>query len=55
MVEEGYYSTPFITDPGMLEGAGSLQDWLVAIADDQIRTIDDNAANDNISFLTRHP
>lgn len=42
-----------ITDPTQLEGVSSLQEWLAAIANDQITNIDDNEAAGTTSFLTR--
>jgi hypothetical protein len=36
-----------------LEGVNALQDWLVAIANDQITIIDDNPETGAVSFLTR--
>ncbi|CAK4032508.1 Exocyst complex component sec6 [Lecanosticta acicola] len=40
-------------DSSQLEGVGSLQEWLVAIANDQITIIDDNPEQGAMSFLTR--
>lgn len=42
-----------INDPTQLEGVSSLQEWLAAIANDQITNIDDNEALGTTSFLTR--
>ena len=42
-----------ITDPTQLEGVSSLQEWLAAIANDQITNIDDNPETGTTSFLTR--
>ncbi|KAK3713644.1 SNARE-binding exocyst subunit S6 [Vermiconidia calcicola] len=43
------------SDPSQLEGAGvsSLEEWLAAIANDQITNIDDNLESGQMSFLTR--
>lgn len=43
-------STP---DPSTLEGVGTFQEWLIALANDQIANIDDNPETGTISFLTR--
>ncbi|KAK3056478.1 SNARE-binding exocyst subunit S6 [Extremus antarcticus] len=41
------------SDPSQLEGVSSLQEWLAAIANDQITNIDDNPDTNSTSFLTR--
>lgn len=53
LVDEEYHKIASSTEPGILEGVGTFQDWLVAIANDQIKIIDDDPATDSISFLTR--
>nr|POE54219.1 exocyst complex component sec6 [Quercus suber] len=40
-------------NPSEIEGLSSFQDWLVAIANDQITNIDDQPEQNFISFLTR--
>lgn len=40
-------------DASSLEGVSSLQEWLAAIANDQITNIDDNPDSGTTSFLTR--
>lgn len=40
-------------NPSDVEGLSSFQDWLVAIANDQITNIDDQPDSDTTSFLTR--
>ena len=40
-------------DPSQAEGISSLQEWLAAIANDQITNIDDNPETGTTSFLTR--
>ncbi|KAF2716234.1 exocyst complex component Sec6 [Polychaeton citri CBS 116435] len=40
-------------DPATVEGFNTLQDWLVAIANDQITNIDDDPATNTTSFLSR--
>jgi exocyst complex component 3 len=41
------------SDPTQLEGVSSLQEWLAAIANDQITNIDDNPDTGTSSFLSR--
>ncbi|KAK5175008.1 SNARE-binding exocyst subunit S6 [Saxophila tyrrhenica] len=41
------------SDSSQLEGVSSLQEWLAAIANDQITNIDDNPEMGTTSFLTR--
>ncbi|KAF2478995.1 exocyst complex component Sec6-domain-containing protein [Neohortaea acidophila] len=42
-----------VADPAQLEGVSSLQEWLAAIANDQITNIDDNPESGTTSFLAR--
>lgn len=55
LVDEEYLkiASSSSSDPSVLEGVGTLQDWLVAIANDQIKIIDDDPATESTSFLTR--
>ncbi|GAB7350161.1 hypothetical protein MBLNU459_g0826t1 [Dothideomycetes sp. NU459] len=46
------YSSPTLS-PAEQEGLQSLQDWLVAIANDQIACIDDHEDQGQVSYLTR--
>jgi exocyst complex component 3 len=41
------------SNPSDIEGVGSFQDWLVAVANDQITNIDDQPDQNQVSFLTR--
>jgi hypothetical protein len=53
LVDEEYQKISTATDPSVLEGVSSLQDWLVALANDQITNIDDDPVTESVSFLTR--
>lgn len=53
LVDEEYRKIETTTDATQLEGVGSFQEWLVAIANDQITNIDDDPATNSMSFLTR--
>lgn len=53
LITEEYRKIESAPDPTQIEGVGSLQDWLVAIANDQITIIDDNPESGSVSFLTR--
>ncbi|KJX96616.1 exocyst complex component sec6 like protein [Zymoseptoria brevis] len=53
LVDDEYRKIENATEASQLEGVGSLQEWLVAIANDQITNIDDDPALDSVSFLTR--
>ena len=53
LVDEECRKVEAITDPTQLEGVSSLQEWLAAIANDQITNIDDNPESGTTSFLTR--
>ncbi|KAF2171173.1 hypothetical protein M409DRAFT_18290 [Zasmidium cellare ATCC 36951] len=53
LVDEEYRKIDQSTDTALLEGVGSLQEWLVAIANDQISNIDDNPDAGVMSHLTR--
>lgn len=53
LVDDEYRKIDQSTDSALLEGIGSLQEWLVAIANDQISNIDDNPDAGVMSFLTR--
>ncbi|KAK4548071.1 hypothetical protein LTR36_010791 [Oleoguttula mirabilis] len=46
-------STTTASNPSDIEGLSSYQDWLVAIANDQITNIDDQPDSNITSFLTR--
>jgi hypothetical protein len=53
LVTEDFRKIEASPDPTQLEGINALQDWLVAIANDQITIIDDNPETGTVSFLTR--
>ncbi|KAK4506679.1 hypothetical protein PRZ48_000412 [Zasmidium cellare] len=53
LVDEEFRKIEQSTDTSLLEGVGSLQEWLVAIANDQISNIDDNPDAGVMSHLTR--
>ena len=53
LVDDEYRKIENAADPSQIEGVGSLQEWLVAIANDQIANIDDDPASGSVSFLTR--
>lgn len=42
-----------VASPEQAEGIQIVQDWLVALANDQIACVDDDEENDQISYLTR--
>ena len=54
LVNAEYRKIESISETSQLEGAGvaSLQEWLAAIANDQITNIDDNPDTGTMSFLT---
>lgn len=53
LVDEEFHKVENAVDASQLEGVGSFQEWLVAIANDQITIIDDNPEQGSMSFLTR--
>ncbi|EME50212.1 hypothetical protein DOTSEDRAFT_144896 [Dothistroma septosporum NZE10] len=53
LVDDEYRRIEMAQDPAALEGVGTLQEWLVAIANDQITNIDDDPEHNAMSFLTR--
>ncbi|KAK4634542.1 Exocyst complex component sec6 [Fulvia fulva] len=53
LVDDEYRKVEMAQDTSALEGVGTLQEWLVAIANDQITNIDDDPEHNAMSFLTR--
>lgn len=53
LVDDEYRKVETAVDVSQIEGVGSLQEWLVAIANDQITNIDDDPDAGTVSFLTR--
>jgi hypothetical protein len=53
LVDAEYEKILSSQDPSVLEGVGSFQEWLVAIANDQIANIDDQVETGSIGFLSR--
>lgn len=51
LIDEEYRKIEDAIDPSTLEGVGTFQEWLVAIANDQIANIDEDSGS--VSFLTR--
>ena len=53
LVDEECRKAEAVSDVSQLEGVSGLQEWLAAIANDQINNIDDNPNLGTVSFLTR--
>ncbi|KAL1995811.1 hypothetical protein VTN49DRAFT_677 [Thermomyces lanuginosus] len=53
LIDEECAKYKSITSPEQAEGLQQLQDWLIAIANDQIACIDDNEATGQLGYLTR--
>ncbi|KXT11528.1 hypothetical protein AC579_6584 [Pseudocercospora musae] len=53
LIDDEYRKLENTADPATLEGISSMQEWFVAIANDQIAIIDDDPDNGTVSFLSR--